>query len=84
MGRVLLIVAIVMLTIYCTVELATSPPARVRVMPKWLWGFVIVFLPVAGPLAWLFFGRPATPPAPRRRPTVRGPDDDEDFLRGLR
>ena len=48
MLKVLLIVAVVMLTIYCVVELAQTKGARVR------------------------------------RPRQLGPDDDEDFLRGLR
>lgn len=84
MTRVIIIVAIVALTIYCTVEVAQSPKYRVRGMPKWLWAFAVICLPVVGPFSWLIWGRPneTTP----RRPPARnqGPDDDEDFLRGLR
>lgn len=81
MTRVLIIVAIVALTIYCTVELAQSPKYRVRHMPKWLWGFAIIGLPVVGGLLWLTAGRPVSAPrGPRRE---QGPDGDEDFLRGL-
>ena len=80
MLRVLLFVAVVMLTIYCIVELAQTKGARVRAMPRWLWLFVEICVPVIGPFAWLLAGRPA----PRPRPRPLAPDDDEDFLRGLR
>jgi hypothetical membrane protein len=78
--RVLSIIAIVMLTIYCVVELAQTKGTRVRAMPRWLWLFVVVCVPVIGPFVWLFAGRPTSRPRPRQL----GPDDDEDFLRGLR
>lgn len=81
MARVLIIVAIVALTIYCVVELAQSPKYQVRLMPKWLWGFVIIGLPVVGGLLWLTLGRPTGSPRQPRRD--QGPDGDEDFLRGL-
>ena len=80
MLRVLLFVAVVMLTIYCIVELAQTKGARVRAMPRWLWLFVVICVPVIGPFAWFLAGRPA----PRPRPRPLAPDDDEDFLRGLR
>ena len=80
MPRILIILAIVMLTIYCVVEVAQSRSGRVRVMPKWLWAFVVICVPVVGPLTWLFTGRPEH----QARRHAMGPDDDEDFLRGLR
>ena len=80
MGRILIILAIVMLTIYCVVEVAQSQPSRIRVMPKWLWAFVVISVPVIGPVTWLLAGRPVAPV----RSHSFGPDDDEDFLRGLR
>lgn len=82
MPRVLLIIAIIMLTVYCVVEVAQARGYRVRSMPRWLWAFTVICLPVAGPLAWLLVGRPV-----KAKPIERGfkaPDDDEDFLRGLR
>lgn len=81
MPRVLLIIAVVMLTVYCVVEVAQSRGYRVRAMPRWLWAFAVIALPVVGPVSWLVLGRPL-----KDRPQVRGhraPDDDEDFLRGL-
>lgn len=83
MARVLLIIVIVMLTVYCVVEVAQARGYRVRAMPRWLWAFTVICVPVIGPIAWLMLGRPLNP----RRPLGRGPgapDDDEDFLRGLR
>lgn len=81
MAKVLLIIAAVMLTIYCTVEVAQSRKYEVRALPKWLWAFTVICVPVLGPVSWLAFGRPRT-----AKPQLgRGaPDDDEDFLRGLR
>lgn len=82
MVRVLLVIAVVMLTVYCVVEVAQSRGYRVRAMPRWLWAFAVVCLPVLGPVCWLFFGRP-TSSSRSPRPIHRAPDDDEDFLRGL-
>lgn len=76
----LLIVAVVMLTIYCVVELAQTKGDLVRAMPRWLWLFLVICVPVIGPMAWLLAGRPTGRPRPRQL----GPDDDDDFLRGLK
>ncbi|MBK7821940.1 MAG: PLDc_N domain-containing protein [Tessaracoccus sp.] len=83
MLRVLLIVAVVMLTVYCVVEVAQSRGRVVRAMPRWLWAFFVICVPVVGPVLWLFFGRPVSGHT-RPHHTDRAPDDDEDFLRGLR
>lgn len=83
MPRVLLIIAIVMLTVYCVVEVAQARGYRVRAMPKWLWAFAVICVPVIGPLGWLFLGRPVKQQRTIERPP-KAPDDDEDFLRGLR
>lgn len=81
MLRVLLIVAVVMLTIYCVVDVAQSRRVRVRALPHWLWAFTVIAVPVIGPICWLLAGRPVSTPQIRRN---SAPDDDEDFLRGLR
>ncbi len=76
----------VVLLVYCVLDLASTPAAEVRTLPKPLW-FVVLLAPVLGQLAWLLAGRPPrgsgrTPP--RSVPERPAPDDDEDFLRDLR
>lgn len=84
MARVILLIAVVALTIYCTVEVAQAPAGKVRVMPKWLWAVFVIMAPILGPFCWLFFGRPryGQPPS-NRGPRYGAPDDDPDFLRSL-
>lgn len=81
MDRVMVAVMLVALTIYCTVEVAQAAARRVRLMPKWLWAVAVICLPLAGPLAWLFFGRPdwRGPKDQYHHPPL-APDDDPDFL----
>lgn len=74
----------VVLFVYCLLNLATTPARDVRALPKALW-FVVLLVPLVGPIAWLLCGRPQratrrSTPAPDRA----APDDDEDFLRELR
>lgn len=84
MGRYLPVFLVVLLTIYCVVEVAQAAPYAVRRMPRWLWATAVICLPLVGAAGWLCFGRPnaaslrATTP---NRP--KAPDDDPDFLRGL-
>lgn len=80
MLKAILILAVVMLTIYCVVEVALASRYSTRLLPRWLWAFAVITLPVVGPLSWLLFGRPV---APRSRRVI-APDDDEDFLRKIR
>lgn len=86
------------LLVYCLVECIQSDRDRIRNLPKGAWVLLIVVLPVAGGIAWLVAGRPLGP-APRRvawpstatagfpeyeRPSRTAPDDDPEFLAGLR
>jgi Phospholipase_D-nuclease N-terminal len=79
-------ILLIVLAVYCLVEVAQSSPSEVRQMPRGLW-VLAVLIPLAGPVCWLVFGRPnGTAPAPRpvrHRPTPLAPDDDPDFLRNL-
>lgn len=79
MIRVVAIIAVIMLTIYCVVDVAQSRRQQVRLMPHWMWSVVVICAPVVGPVAWLVGGRPET----GRRRLGGAPDDDDDFLRGL-
>ena len=86
MFKALIVIVPVVLAIYCLVQVAQSRADLVRTLPRWGWVLLIVLFPVLGSLAWLVLGRPqrphqAGPPRPKR-PVA--PDDDPDFLRGLR
>lgn len=87
MLRLLPLILVLVLAIYCWVEIAQSDPRHVRQLPRGLWA-LLVFVPLVGPAAWLVYGRPngtSAPPTPkpaRRRPLA--PDDDPDFLRRIR
>lgn len=81
MPRILPVLIVALLVIYCVVEVAQSDPDRVRLMPRWLWAVLVIALPGIGAVAWLILGRPLRKPPPPRRPLA--PDDDPDFLRGL-
>lgn len=82
MGRYLPIIMMVLLAIYCVVEVAQAPTYAVRRMPRWLWATAIICLPLIGPLGWLILGRPSRDSRSTTTPP-RAPDDDNDFLRGL-
>ncbi|OUZ07844.1 hypothetical protein BHE97_15825 [Aeromicrobium sp. PE09-221] len=87
MGKALLVVVGVVLLVYALFDLLAAPKARVRHLPKLAWVAVIVLLPYAGALLWIFFGqarqRPSSGPRNWRPRGPRGPDDDPDYLRGL-
>ncbi len=79
---------VVMLTIYCVVDVAQTDGDRVRYAPKWLWALLVIALPIVGPVAWFFFGRPSSRPPGDDDPWPKyhrpqAPDDDENFLKGL-
>lgn len=91
MSRVVLILAVVALTLYCLIECVQTDRRQVRYLPKALWLF-LVLIPVVGPAAWLVGGRPRTPrrpppgqrsATPRRPPVQPAPDDDPAFLARL-
>jgi hypothetical protein len=85
--RYLPLILVVVLTIYCWVEIALSNSRQVRQLPRAIWA-LIVFIPVVGPGAWLVFGRPngseVRQPTTRPQPRMIAPDDDPDFLRSLK
>jgi hypothetical protein len=94
MLRTLPFIIEVVLLVACVVDAVQSPPERVRNLPRWTWVLLIVLVPFAGPIAWLFAGRPrrgavATPVEwPLRdfaaQPRTIAPDDDPEFLRTLK
>jgi hypothetical protein len=46
------------LLVYCVLNVITTPEDQVRNLPKLLWLFLVVFLPLVGGIAWLVAGRP--------------------------
>lgn len=94
MLRVLIIVLPIALAIYALVDLVQTEEDDVQGLPKIAWVGVIVILGVVGPLAWILAGKKSRRILPRLLPPQPGaagygggpvaPDDDPDFLRGLR
>ncbi|TFC45603.1 hypothetical protein E3T26_04140 [Cryobacterium sp. TMT1-21] len=78
-------VVVVILTIYTLVDCALLQHSRVRGLPRWVWIFVIILIPVIGPVLWLLIGRGRTGAGRNGGRIVRSvaPDDDIDFLKGL-
>jgi Phospholipase_D-nuclease N-terminal len=88
MVRLFVFLAAVQLVLLVLGLISSLSAERVRSMPRLLWVLVILLVPLLGPIAYFFFGRPR--PAPReggpvRRATPRpaSPDDDPDFLRSM-
>lgn len=80
-------ILLLVLAIYCWVEIAQSDPRQVRQLSRGIWALIVV-VPLLGPIGWLVYGRPngeevVRTPA-RGRPRPLAPDDDPEFLRSLR
>ncbi|MFC3689935.1 PLDc N-terminal domain-containing protein [Aquipuribacter hungaricus] len=68
MLRLLVVLAVVGLHVYALVDCMRTQPSLVRGLPFAAWVLLVLFLPVVGPLLWLWAGRPgADDPAVRRR-----------------
>jgi hypothetical protein len=87
------------LLVYCLIDCIQTDSILVRNLSKTTWVLLIVFLPLVGGIAWLVAGRPErgarAPAVPWRstatagfpeyeRPRAAAPDDDPEFLAGLR
>lgn len=85
--------------IFCVIDTITTPAGQCRNLPKLAWVFIVLLFLDIGSIAWLVAGRPWTKvpagrapariggfggdvPAPRKVAT--NPDDDQEFLDGLR
>ncbi|MET0433974.1 MAG: PLD nuclease N-terminal domain-containing protein [Cellulomonas sp.] len=99
MIRVLPVLIQLGLLVYCLIDCIQTDSVLVRNLPKTAWVLLIVFLPLVGGIAWLVAGRPergatarsvpwpstATAGFPEyERPRATGPDDDPEFLAGMR
>ncbi|MEO3784983.1 PLD nuclease N-terminal domain-containing protein [Actinocorallia sp. B10E7] len=75
------------LWIYCIFDVVTTDARDCRNLPKTLWLIIVLVLPDLGSIAWLIAGRPrivVRPDGREKRAAPVPPDDDEEFLRGLR
>jgi hypothetical protein len=83
--------------LFCLIDVITTPEEQCRNLPKVAWILIVLFLAEIGSIVWLAAGRTWQPrpaerdwaPAPRPQPGPRrsrptNPDDDEEFLAGLR
>lgn len=95
MLRALPFVAILVLSIFCLVQVLTSRDDEIRNLPKIVWLLLILIFPLVGSVVWLAAGRPVYG-APSRtavqfpeydrpgRNAAPNPDDDAEFLRKVR
>jgi Phospholipase_D-nuclease N-terminal len=86
MVRLFVFLAAVQLVLLVLALIGSLSADRVRNMPRALWVLVILFLPLAGPVAYFVWGRPLLPlrkggPVRRTIPRPASPDDDPEFLR---
>lgn len=61
MGRLGLFVgpAILVLWVFCVIDVITSREDEVRHLPKIAWLFLVLLFPLVGSIAWLAAGRPS-------------------------
>lgn len=94
MLRVLIVLLPLALAIYALVDLVQTRDEDIQGLPKLAWVVLIVLIWVVGPAAWLIAGKRGRTLLPGLLPRTGGPrpvaghqvapDDDPDFLRGLR
>lgn len=84
MLRVAGIIVLIAVYIWFVVDVATSPKARVRNLPKAIWLLIVVLVPILGGAIWFLFGRTRPISGGRRlRRIPTAPDDDPRFLAKL-
>src|SRR5690242_5562601 len=77
--------------IFCIIDAITTPPEKVRHLPKAVWVILVIVLIDIGSIIWLVAGRergsrPATAGVAGNRihPMPSNPDDDAEFMRLVR
>jgi len=89
-----------LLWVGCFIDVLLTPDGAQRNLPKLAWVFIVLLVPDLGSIAWLVAGHPWQNTGPRSKPTgaasrfpeydrpgryvPSNPDDDEEFLAGLR
>ena len=98
--QILFGVIVFVVWVYTLVNVATTPSAAVRNLPKVAWVILVLLFPILGTAGWFIFGRPDTRSARRsayERPTPEFPEydrpgraaaldpaKDEEFLKQVR
>jgi hypothetical protein len=92
-------IVVLILWIYCIVDVISSPEGDIRNLGKGLWVIIVLFFPLVGSIAWLVAGRPVDvrpmtrsegaatgfPEYERRgRFAATDPEKDEEFLKQVR
>ena len=90
-GDGIVAIALLVLWVFCILDVISTEEALCRSLPKYLWLFIVIILPDVGSIAWLLLGRPVG--AGFRlgsqigvyRPQKRaiGPEDSPDFLASI-
>jgi hypothetical protein len=81
--------------LFCLIDVITTPEEQCRNLPKVAWILIVLFLAEIGGIVWLAAGRTwqarqaergwaSAPQARPRQARPTNPDDDEEFLAGLR
>ena len=71
--------------VYAIFDIVATEPMLARNLPKGTWLFLVILVPGVGAIAWLALGRPMNAgwypgdTAVRKRRTVVGPEDREDW-----
>lgn len=80
-----IIVFVVVFGVFTTVFAASANKSEVRLLPKWLWVILCLFIPFFGGLLYLMVGRPlgTDPGGLGGRGKTVAPDDDPNFLRDI-
>lgn len=81
MARFLIYVLPIAITIYAIADISRTDESNIKLLPKWAWILISLFVGLIGPLAWLIAGKTRNRKPKKNGP--KGPDDDPDFLKGL-
>lgn len=83
MTRILVAAALILVavTLYSFFDCVVRDRAHIRVLPRWGWLLIILFVPVFGLLLWFLFGRSSF--GQRRSAGPVAPDDDPDYLKKI-
>jgi hypothetical protein len=70
-------------TVFVTVFAASADRKAVRLLPKYVWVLLCLFVPLVGGILYLTLGRPNGNDGQAAKRATRAPDDDPQFLRDL-